>query len=81
MKPEGAPAYNDLPAPVRAQWRQDATAGKATIQRAEEILGDVEETPLQLVNSEFAAAEGATDIRDFRDAIGTVVEFAYTIPV
>ena len=77
MKPEGAPAYNDLPAPVRAQWRQDATAGKATIQRAEEILGDVEETPLQLVNSEFASAESATDIRDFRDAIGTVVEFAY----
>lgn len=78
MKPEGAPAYDDLPAPVRAQWRQDATAGKATIQRAEEILGDVEETPLQLVNSEFASAESATDIRDFADAISTVVEFAYT---
>jgi len=78
MKPEGAPAYNDLPAPVRVQWRQDATAGKATTQRAEEILGDVEETPLQLVNSEFASAESATDIRDFADAINTVVEFAYT---
>jgi hypothetical protein len=78
MKPEDAPAYNDLPAPVRAQWRQDAIAGKATIQRAEEILGDAEETPLQLVNSEFAAAESATDIRDFADAISTVVEFAYT---
>jgi hypothetical protein len=77
MKPEGAPAFDDLPAPVRTQWRQDVDAGKATMQRAEEILGDVEETPLQLVNSEFAAAEGATDIRDFRDAIGTVVEFAY----
>jgi len=79
MKPEGAPAYGDLPAPVRAQWRQDATAGKATIQRAEEILGDMEETPLQLVNSEFASAEAATDIRDFRDAINTVVEYAYFI--
>ena len=77
MKPEGAPAFDDLPAPVRTQWRQDVDAGKATMQRAEEILGDVEETPLQLVNSEFAAAEGATDIRDFRDAISTVVEFAY----
>ena len=77
MKPEGAPEYNDLPAPVRAQWRKDADAGKATIQRAEEILGDVEETPLQLVNSEFAAAEGATDIRDFRTAISPVIEFAY----
>jgi hypothetical protein len=77
MKPEGAPAFDDLPAPVRTQWRQDVDAGKATMQRAEEILGDVEETPLQLVNSEFASAESATDIRDFRDAIGTVVEFAY----
>lgn len=77
MKPEGAPEYGDLPAPVRAQWRQDVDAGKATIQRAEEILGDMEETPLQLVNSEFAAAESATDIRDFADAISTVVEFAY----
>ena len=77
MKPEGAPAFDDLPAPVRTQWRQDVDAGKATMQRAEEILGDVEETPLQLVNSEFASAESATDIRDFRDAISTVVEFAY----
>jgi hypothetical protein len=78
MKPEGAPAFDDLPAPVRTQWRQDVDAGKATMQRAEEILGDVEETPLQLVNSEFASAEAATDIRDFADAISTVVEFAYT---
>jgi len=77
MKPEGAPAFDDLPAPVRTQWRQDVNAGKATMRRAEEILGDVEETPLQLVNSEFASAESATDIRDFRDAIGTVIEFAY----
>lgn len=77
MKPEGAPEYGDLPAPVRAQWRQDADVGKATIQRAAEILGDVEETPLQLVNSEFAAAEGATDIRDFADAISIVVDYAF----
>ena len=79
MKPEGAPAYNDLPAPVRAQWRKDAGDGKATIQRAAEILDNAEETPLQLVNSEFSVAEGATDIRDFQDAISTVVEFAYAI--
>lgn len=77
MKPEGAPTFDELPAPMRTQWRQDVDAGKATMQRAEEILGDVEETPLQLVNSEFASAEAATDIRDFRDAISTVVEFAY----
>lgn len=77
MKPEGALAFDKLPASVQVQWRKDADAGKATIQRAEEILGDAEETPLQLVNSEFASAESATDIRDFRDAIGTVVEFAY----
>jgi hypothetical protein len=78
MKPEGAPAYNNLSTEVRAQWSKDVAAGKATIQRAEEILGDMEETPLQLVNSEFASAEAATDIRDFADAISTVVEFAYT---
>lgn len=77
MKPEGAPAFDELPAPVRTQWRQDVADGKATMQRAAELAGDIEETPLQLVNSEFAAAESATDIRDFRDAIGTVVEFAY----
>lgn len=77
MKPEGAPAFDDLPAPVRIQWRKDVAAGKATMQRAEQLVGDIEETPLQLVNSEFAAAEEATDIRDFRDAIRTVVEFAY----
>ena len=74
----GALAFDKLPASVQVQWRKDADAGKATIQRAEEILGDAEETPLQLVNSEFAAAESATDIRDFADAISTVVEFAYT---
>jgi len=77
MKPEGAPAFDDLPAPVRIQWRKDVAEGKATMQRAEQLVGDIEETPLQLVNSEFAAAEEATDIRDFRDAIRTVVEFAY----
>ena len=77
MKPEGAPAFDDLPAPVRTQWRKDVAEGKATMQRAEQLVGDIEETPLQLVNSEFAAAEEATDIRDFRDAIRTVVEFAY----
>ena len=77
MKPEGAPTFEELPAPVRTQWRQDVTDGKATMQRAAELAGGIEETPLQLVNSEFAAAEGATDIRDFRDAISTVVEFAY----
>lgn len=77
MKPEGAPVFDDLPAPVRIQWRKDVAEGKATMQRAEQLVGDIEETPLQLVNSEFAAAEEATDIRDFRDAIRTVVEFAY----
>lgn len=77
MKPEGAPAFDDLPAPVRIQWRKDVAEGKATMQRAEQLVGDIEETPLQLVNSEFAAAEETTDIRDFRDAIRTVVEFAY----
>jgi hypothetical protein len=77
MKPEGAAAFDDLPAPVRTQWRKDVADGKGTMQRAAELAGDVEETPLQLVNSEFATAEGATDIRDFRDAISTVVEFAY----
>lgn len=77
MKPEGAPAFDDLPAPVRIQWYKDVAEGKATMQRAEQLVGDIEETPLQLVNSEFAAAEEATDIRDFRDAIRTVVKFAY----
>lgn len=77
MKPANAPAFDDLPAPVRTQWRKDVADGKATMQRAEQLAGDIEETPLQLVNSEFAAAEEATDIRDFRDAISTVVEFAY----
>ncbi len=77
MKPEGAPAFNDLPAPVRTQWRADVKDGKATMQRAEQLAGDIEETPIQLVNSEFANATEATDIRDFRDAIGIVVEFAF----
>ena len=52
-------------------------AGRASISRAQEILDTAEETPLQLVNSEFASAESAVDIRDFKDAIGTVVEFAF----
>ena len=77
MKPEGAPAFDDLPAPVRTQWRADVAEGKGTMQRAAELAGDMEETPLQFVNSEFSAAESATDIRDFKDAISTVVEFAY----
>lgn len=78
MKPEGALTFDKLLASVQVQWRKDVDAGKATIQRAEEILGDAEETPLQLVNEAFAEAEGATDIRDFADAISTVVKFAYT---
>lgn len=77
MKPEGAVTFDALPAPVRTQWRKDVADGKGTMQRAAELAGDIEETPLQLVNSEFATAESATDIRDFRDAIGTVVEYAY----
>jgi hypothetical protein len=77
MKPEGAPEYGELDASERTQWRKDVADGKATIERAAELAG-AKETPLQLVNSEFAAAEGATDIRDFADAISTVVEFAYT---
>ena len=77
MKPEGAATFENLPPAVRTQWAKDVAAGRATMQRAGEILGDMEETPLQLVNNEFAAAEEATDIRDFRDAISTVVEYAY----
>jgi hypothetical protein len=77
MKPEGAVVFDELPAAVRTQWRADVAEGKGTMQRAAELAGDMEETPLQFVNSEFSAAESATDIRDFKDAISTVVEFAY----
>lgn len=77
MKPEGAPAFSELPNPVRTQWRADIRANVASMARAAELAEGMDETPLQQVNSEFAAAEVASDIRDFRDAISTVVEFAY----
>ena len=60
MKPEGALAYNNLSTEVRAQWSKDVAAGKATIQRAEEILGDMEETPLQSVNDSIIDYESDT---------------------
>ena len=60
MKPEGALAYNNLSTEVRAQWSKDVAAGKATIQRAEEILDDKEETPLQSVNDSIIDYESDT---------------------
>lgn len=79
MKPEGAPKFAELPANVRTQWRATVRENAATMARAAELLDDVDETPTQLVNSEFANAEAATDIRDFRDAITAVVDFAFFI--
>lgn len=78
MKPEKAPTFENLPAATRVQWRKDMEANRASHYRAAELIGETIETPLQLVNSEFANAEAAMDILDFRDAISTVVEFAYT---
>jgi hypothetical protein len=77
MKPEDAPVFEDLPESARTQWRQYVKDGEATMQRAENILGTIELTPLQWVNDQFVAAEASTNIREFRDAITTVVEYAY----
>jgi len=40
MKPDGAPAYNDLLPRTRTQWRQDVASNKATVARAEELASD-----------------------------------------
>lgn len=78
MKPDGAPEYNDLPAPVRAQWRQDVDAGKATMQRAEEILGDAKEMPLQLVNDSIIDYESDTGESKL-DALKAIVYAAFFV--
>jgi hypothetical protein len=77
MKPEGAVTFDKLPPPVRTQWRREVSEGKASMQRAAELVDGLDETPLQTVNEAFAEAESATDIRDFRDSIETVVEAAF----
>ena len=79
MKPEGAPTFDKLPASVRAEWRQIVASNKATIRRAEELFDTVEETPLQMVETEFSVAAASIRNQDFHDSIDVVIEFAYFV--
>jgi hypothetical protein len=84
--PAAAPA---APAPVEAVVETAPITANVFGQLAGERLSvqdelgkrkaaaDAEQTPLQLVNEAFAEAETLTDIRDFKDAISTVVDYAF----
>jgi hypothetical protein len=78
MKPEGALTFDKLLASVQVQWRKDVDAGKATMQRAEEILGDAEETPLQLVNDSIIDYESDTG-KSKLDALKAIVYAAFFV--
>jgi len=84
--PAAAPA---APAPVEAVVETAPITANVFGQLAGERLSvqdelgkrkaaaDAEQTPLQLVNEAFAEAETLTDIGDFKDAISTVVDYAF----
>ena len=85
MKPEGAPAYNDLLPRTRTQWRQDVASNKATIPRAEELASDdsdetrraTTQAPADALSEAIATAETTSDFAEFRDAIRVVVNYAF----
>lgn len=85
MKPEGAPAYNDLLPRTRTQWRQDVASNKATIPRAEELASDdsdetrraTTQAPADALSEAIATAETTSDFAEFRGAIRVVVNYAF----
>jgi hypothetical protein len=85
MKPEGAPAYNDLLPRTRTQWRQDVASNKATIPRAEELASDdsdetrraTAQAPADMLSEAIATAETTSDFAEFRGAIRVVVNYAF----
>jgi hypothetical protein len=80
MKPEGAPAYNALTRAAQQEW---AGAPARTMALAEKLaagettIEEREPTAAEILAEEIQAAEEATDIRTFRDAIQTVMEYAF----
>lgn len=80
MKPDGAPAYAALSRAAQQEW---AGAEAKTMALAEKLaagettIGEREPTPAEILAEEIQAAEEATDIRTFREAIQTVVEYAF----
>lgn len=80
MKPEGAPAYAALSRAAQQEW---AGAEARTMALAEKLaagettIEEREPTPAEILAEEIQAAEEATDIRTFRDAIQTVMEYAF----
>lgn len=83
MKPEGAPRYSVLSLPAQQEW---AGAPTKTMALAEKIAaGEItiterEPTTAEILAEEMQAAETATDTRTFRDAIQTVLYYAFFDP-
>lgn len=80
MKPDGAPEYFALTRAAQQEW---AGAEAKTMALAEKIaagettIGEREPTAAEILAEEIQAAEEATDIQTFKDAIQTVIEYAF----
>lgn len=79
MKPEGAPAFADLPPAVRTQWAKDVAAGKATIPRAAEILGESEQSPTEIVQDAIYEYESNAPAASRLEALKTIVYYAFFV--
>jgi len=80
MKPDGAPEYFALTRAAQQEW---AGAEAKTMALAEKLaagettIEEREATAAEILAEEIQAAEEATDIQTFKDAIQTVIEYAF----
>jgi hypothetical protein len=80
MKPDGAPEYPALSREAQQEW---AGAEARTMALAEKLaagettIAEREPTQAEILAEEIQAAEEATDINTFKDAIQTVIEYAF----
>jgi len=79
MKPEMAVEFDRLPKATQKQWTDAVAAGTASMDTAQKLYdnADVELTTVEVLREEIAAADAAASIRDFKDAIDTVVFYAF----
>lgn len=76
-KPEGAPTFENLPPAVRTQWAKDVAAGKATMQRAIDILGEKELPSKEVVQDAIYEYEGNGPVASRLEALKTIVHYAF----
>lgn len=91
MKPEGAVTFDKLPAEAQKFWERRVQNKQATMQDAQDLLDDYDQTELaptsdrepttaELADDAMRTAEEADTIAEFRDAVDVLVQHAFFLP-